>query len=471
MHQQYPIGCIGLGVMGENLILNMADHGYKVAVYNRTVHKVSEFIERHPAYHDRLGAALSLAEFTALLAPPRAILLMVKAGAPVDAVISELLPHLTPGDIIIDGGNSHFQDTRRRSRELASQGLHYVGLGISGGEEGARTGPSLMPGGSAPAYEHLQPLLTAIAAQVNGQPCCHYIGADGAGHYVKMVHNGIEYGDMQLISEAYDILQQLLVLDATALQRIFASWNEGELNSYLIEVTAQVLGMPDELTGRPLVDVILDVAGQKGTGSWTSMSALELGVPVPTISSAVFARSLSTLHAERQQAAALYPPMSSPGTPADQALITAVHDALYAAKICSYAQGFALLRAAAAVYDWDLKPASIALLWRGGCIIRAKFLDRISDAFHEQPDLPNLLLHPYFQNILQQSEPAWRQIVSTAKQHGLPIPAFSSALDYFDSYRAARLPANLIQAQRDCFGAHTYQRLDRPGTFHTTWKK
>lgn len=470
MPKTYDIGLIGLAVMGQNLVLNMLEKGFSVAVYNRTVSKTEEFVAGQ-SLAASLAGSRSIKEFVELLTKPRKIMLMVKAGQPVDAMINELLPYLTPGDIVIDGGNSFFTDTQRRSQHLAERGIHFIGMGVSGGEEGALHGPSLMPGGERSAYEAIAPIYTRIAAQVAGGPCCTYVGPDGAGHYVKMVHNGIEYGDMQLISEAYYILKKALNLSADELHEVFAGWNLGVLNSYLIEITGDIFLQQDEYTGKPLVEMIQDKAGQKGTGKWTSQSALDLGVPVPTITEAVFARCMSAYKDERVAAAALLAGPEHPYQGDRQQLITAIHDALYASKICSYAQGFALLKAAGETYGWQLNSGDIALLWRGGCIIRAQFLDRIKEAFTAIPDLANLLVAPYFRDELSRLQKNWRLVVATCKELGIPVPAFSASLDYYDSYRQAALPANLLQAQRDYFGAHTYERLDRPGTFHTQWQK
>lgn len=470
MSQSYDIGLIGLAVMGENLVLNMAGKGFKVAVYNRTVSKVDLFLAGR-ANGMSIGGAHSITELVAMLKKPRKIILMVKAGQPVDDMIKELLPYLDKGDIIIDGGNSFFADTCRRAEELAAKSIRFIGMGVSGGEEGALKGPSLMPGGDQGAYNELAPILTKIAAQVSDGPCCAYVGSDGAGHYVKMVHNGIEYGDMQLISEAYYIMKEILGLSAREMHEVFSTWNHGELDSYLIEITSDIFLKNDEETGKPLVEVVLDKAGQKGTGKWTSQSALDLGVPTPTITEAVFARCMSAYKAERIAASkALHGPNKTfVGDKAD--FITAIHDALYASKICSYAQGFALLKAASEQYNWNLNYGDIALLWRGGCIIRARFLGRIQEAFKRDSRLPNLLLDPFFSSIMSKAQDNWRLVVKTCKEFGIPTPAFSASLDYYDSYRIAVLPANLIQAQRDYFGAHTYERVDKEGTFHTEWIK
>lgn len=470
MRQSCDIGLIGLAVMGENLVLNMAGKGFQVAVYNRTVSKVDRFIQEK-AQGKSVTGARSVGELTDLLKKPRKVMLMVKAGKPVDDMIEELLPHLERGDIIIDGGNSYFEDTRRRSSELEQKGIRFVGMGVSGGEEGALKGPSLMPGGEAGAYEQLAPIFTAVAAQVSDGPCCAYIGPDGAGHYVKMVHNGIEYGDMQLISEAYYIMKEALGISAEEMHDVFRAWNKSELDSYLIEITADIFLKKDDETGQPLVEVILDKAGQKGTGKWTSQSALDLGVPTPTITEAVFARCMSAYKTERAAAAAILagPDKQYDGDKAK--FIDAIQDALYASKICSYAQGFALLKAASGEYQWDLNYGNIALLWRGGCIIRARFLERIKEAFQRNNQLPNLLIDPFFCGVMAKAQDNWRLVVKTCKELGIPTPAFSASLDYYDSYRRAVLPANLIQAQRDYFGAHTYERTDREGIFHTEWIK
>lgn len=465
---KYDIGLAGLAVMGENLALNMESRGFRVAVYNRTTVKVDEFIKKSGS-GKAFGGARSWAELSAMLKSPRVIMLMVKAGKPVDDMIEEALPHLVPGDILIDGGNSFFEDTRRRTENLAKMGIRYIGMGVSGGEEGALKGPSLMPGGDREAYETVAPIFTAIAAQVADGPCCSYVGPDGAGHYVKMVHNGIEYGDMQLISEAYSLLSEVAGLSAKQLHDVFAKWNQGDLDSYLIEITRDIFATVDPETGRPLVELIVDKAEQKGTGKWTSQSALDLGVPTPTITEAVFARCMSAYKAERVSASQVISGPTCNFTGDKEAFISAIHDALYASKICSYAQGFALLRAASQAYEWDLNFGDIALLWRGGCIIRARFLERIKDAYRKDQDLANLMLDPFFSSVLERTQANWRLVVATAKQLGVPTPAFSSSLDYFDSYRRATLPANLLQAQRDYFGAHTYERVDKPGKFHTDW--
>jgi 6-phosphogluconate dehydrogenase len=464
------IGLIGLAVMGENLVLNMAGKGFQVAVFNRTAAVVDKFIAGAAAGLPVQGYA-SLAELVAALERPRRVMLMVKAGKPVDDVIEQVLPFLGAGDIVIDGGNSFFQDTRRRYEALRAKGIRFVGMGVSGGEEGALRGPSLMPGGDLASYTEIAPLFTRIAAQVADGPCCSFVGTDGAGHYVKMVHNGIEYSDMQLIAEAYHILRQAGGLNAAELHGVFARWNEGPLDSYLIEITRDIMAVADPESGRPLVEMILDKAGQKGTGKWTSQNALDLGVPTPAITEAVFARCMSAVKDERVKAATvLKGPQGQWGGDREQ-LVQAVHDALYASKICSYAQGFALLAAAGKEYGWDLKFGDIALLWRGGCIIRARFLDKIRDAFVHEPTLANLMLDPFFTDVLASAQESWRFVLKLCRDLGIPAPAFNASLDYYDAYRQAVLPANLIQAQRDYFGAHTYERIDRPGSFHTEWTK
>lgn len=472
MAAEATFGVTGLAVMGANLARNIAHRGITVAVHNRTSGKTDEFMSEF-GREGSFVAAHDIADFVAAIKPPRAILMMVKAGQPVDAVIAELLPHLERGDILIDGGNSYFADTRRRTKDVEAQGFRYIGTGVSGGEEGALLGPSIMPGGTEEAYRLIEPVLTQIAAQVDGQPCCTYIGADGAGHYVKMVHNGIEYADMQLIAEAYDLLKQMLNLDAGAIGDIFSRWNEGELDSYLIQITAEVLHKRDDQTGRPLVDLILDEAEQKGTGRWTSQSALELGVPLTAITEAVFARALSARKAEREDASRILtgPAKSFGGDDKNLRLIDDIRDALYASKIVAYAQGFEQMAAAAAEYDWQLHLGTIATIWRGGCIIRARFLDRIKEAYDADPRLKNLLLAPYFSTAVIGAQGAWRRVVMQAVDAGIPVPAFSSALAYYDGYRRERGPANLIQGLRDYFGAHTYRRTDAFGAFHTRWSQ
>ena len=464
------IGLIGLAVMGENLVLNMERNGFGVAVFNRTLEKVTRFVEGRAKGKNIVGT-YSVKEFVDALERPRKIMVMVKAGPAVDAFIDMLLPHLDKGDILIDGGNTFFPDTIRRAKSVAEQGFRYIGTGVSGGEEGALMGPSIMPGGHRQAYEALAPIFTKISAHVNGDPCCTYIGADGAGHYVKMVHNGIEYGDMQLICEAYYLMAHTLGMSTAQMQKVFAEWNRGDLNSYLIEITADILSRKDPDTGKPIVDVVLDTAGQKGTGKWTSQSALDLGVPAPTIAEAVFARCISAIKEERVAASKQLSGPSAKYKGDRDAFVTAVRDALYASKICSYAQGFQLMAAAAKEHDWQLNFGEISMIWRGGCIIRAHFLNRIKEAFDRDASLANLLLDPFFKDIVESNQDNWRKVVTTAAQLGVPAPAFSSALAYYDSYRADRLPANLLQAQRDYFGAHTYERVDKPRGefFHTEW--
>jgi 6-phosphogluconate dehydrogenase len=471
MSANCDIGLIGLAVMGENLVLNMESKGFTVAVYNRTT-AVTEKFAQGRAKGKNIVAAHTLEDFVKSLKRPRKAQIMVKAGAPVDAVIEQLIPLLEEGDIIIDGGNSLWTDTQRREKALAQKGIRYFGVGVSGGEEGALKGPSIMPGGSKEGWEFLAPIYTKISAFVDGESCCRYMGADGAGHYVKMVHNGIEYGDMQLICEAYAILHDVLGLGADELATIFGEWNRSELNSYLIEITATIFGKKDAETGKPLVDLIVDRAGQKGTGKWTVGHAVEMGVPLSTISAAVEARILSSLKEERVSASQqLKGPERVPFPAENEALIEAVRDALYASKIVSYAQGFVQLGAAAKQYGWELNFGDIATIWRGGCIIRAHFLNRIKQAYELNPGLKNLLLDPYFRDIIENSQQNWRLAIGTAVANGIAVPAFSASLAYFDSYRSARLPANLLQAQRDFFGAHTYERVDKPvgEFFHTEW--
>ncbi len=462
------IGLVGLAVMGQNLVLNMEDHGYRVAVFNRTVSKVDDFIGANPGKN--LFGAKSMAELCASLKRPRKVMLMVKAGPPVDDFIELVLPHLEKGDIIIDGGNSHFPDTIRRTKDLEAKGILFLGTGVSGGEEGARFGPSIMPGGSPDAWPHLKEIFQAIAAKVGPEnsPCCDWVGNDGAGHYVKMVHNGIEYGDMQLICEAYFLMKESLGMSAEEMHHVFAKWNEGELDSYLIEITRDILARKDD-DGEPLVEKILDTAGQKGTGRWTSQSALDLGIPAPTIVEAVLARAISAQKEDRVAASKVLGGPSAAFDGDRERLLAAIHDALYCSKICSYAQGLALIGAAAEENGWEIDFGSVALMWRGGCIIRARFLERIRDAYAKNPQLKNLLLDPFFKDVIDRGQEHWREVVSQAVRLGIPTPAFSSALAYYDSYRRATLPANLLQAQRDYFGAHTYQRVDREGTFHTEW--
>jgi 6-phosphogluconate dehydrogenase len=462
------IGVTGLAVMGANLARNIARRGTPVAVHNRTTARTREFME---AYGDEgaFTAAESVEDFVAALERPRRIIVMVKAGAPVDGVIEELTPLLDEGDIIIDAGNSHFPDTKRRTEASAERGLRFMGVGVSGGEEGALLGPSIMPGGDPAAYAEVEEIFTGIAAVVDGTPCCVHVGPDGAGHYVKMVHNGIEYADIQLIAEAYDLLTHVAGLDAPAIAKIFEEWNSGDLESFLIEITAKVLAKTDERTGGPLVDVILDQAEQKGTGRWTAIDALDLGVPLTGITEAVFARTLSSLSGERKAASGtLAGPV--PGAGEDRTdLVDDIRQALYASKVVAYAQGFAQMRAASKANDWDLDLGAMATIWRGGCIIRAQFLNRIRDAYAEHGDIENLLMVPYFTEAVANAQDAWRRVVVTATQQGVAIPAFASSLSYYDAYRRERGPANLIQGLRDFFGAHTYRRTDAEGSFHTRW--
>ncbi len=464
-------GVIGLAVMGENLALNVESRGFPIAVYNRTSAKTETFMAERAKGKD-VKAAYSLEEFVQVLERPRKILVMVKAGKPVDAVIDQLKPLLDEGDMIIDGGNSLYEDTERRTIELESTGLGFVGMGVSGGEEGALHGPSLMPGGTEAAYKELEPILTKIAAQVDDGPCVTYIGPRGAGHYVKMVHNGIEYGDMQLIAEAYDLLKNGLGLDCQQLHEVFAEWNTtDELNSFLIEITADIFKYIDVQTNLPLVDLILDSAGQKGTGRWTIVSSLELGVPIPTIYAAVNARVMSSYKDERVAAAKILTGPTGKYEGDQQDFINKVRDALYCSKMCSYAQGMALLSKASAEYNYNLNLSECARIWKGGCIIRAGFLGKIQSAFIDNPKLPNLLLAPEFKQTILDRQEAWREVLAAANRLGIPVPAFSASLDYFDSYRRDRLPQNLTQAQRDYFGAHTYERIDKPRGefFHTEW--
>ncbi len=471
--QKYDIGLIGLAVMGENLVLNMANHGFSVAVYNRTVSKVDDFITKRVTGQDILGCK-SIPELVASLKPPRKVMLMVKAGSAVDDFIELLLPHLEKGDIIIDGGNSHFPDSIRRTRYLEEKGFLFIGTGVSGGEEGALKGPSIMPGGSFAAWPHVKPIFQGIAAKVpDGSPCCEWVGNDGAGHFVKMVHNGIEYGDMQMICEAYWIMEKALGLTTDEMHQVFTEWNQGELDSYLIEITRDILGKKDPATGKPMVHVILDTAGQKGTGKWTSTAALDLGIPAPTVAEAVFSRFMSAIKDERIYASKLLRGPKSTFKGDKKKFVEMIRKALYASKICSYAQGYQIMRAAAQEHKWDLKFGEIALMWRNGCIIRAQFLGRIKEAFDRDPALPNLLLDPYFKKVIHGNQGAWRKVVSKAVELGLPVSAFSSALAYYDGYRSSELPANLLQAQRDYFGAHTYERVDSPRGefFHTEWLK
>jgi 6-phosphogluconate dehydrogenase len=471
MKEKADIGLIGLAVMGENLILNMESKGFTVACFNRTVAKVDRFMADRGKGKNFIGCH-SIEELAANLESPRKIMLLVKAGQPVDDFIEQILPHVEKGDIIIDGGNSHYPDTIRRYNYLKSKGILFIGTGVSGGEEGALLGPSIMPGGHPQAWPHVKDIFQSITAKApDGSPCCEWIGKDGAGHFVKMVHNGIEYGDMQLICEAYHIMSQGLGMSAGEIHEVFASWNDGVLNSYLIEITRDILAKADDETGQPMVDVILDTAGQKGTGKWTSEAGLDLGVGIPQIAEAVFARCLSAVKEERVAASTKLrgPRVSFRGD--REKFIAQLHDAVFASKICSYAQGFQLLRAAAEEHGWKLNYGEIALMWRGGCIIRAQFLDDIMLAFKRKRKLANLLLAPYFRKIVRQAQSPWRKVIMTAVKLGIPVPAMSSALNYYDAYRCERLPANLLQAQRDYFGAHTYERVDkeRGEFFHTNW--
>lgn len=464
------IGMIGLAVMGENLVLNIAEHGYRAAVWNRTASKTDAFLEGR-AVGKKINGFHELADFCANLKRPRKVMMLVKAGDAVDQMIESLLPHLEPGDIIIDGGNSHYTDTIRRCDTLSAQGFHFVGCGVSGGEEGALKGPSLMPGGDEAAWPALQPIFEAIAAKADdGTPCCAWMGAGGAGHFVKMVHNGIEYGDMQLISEAYCVLKRLTGQSNTQLAATFRTWNEGKLDSYLMQITAEIFLQKDPETGRDLIDVILDTAGQKGTGKWTVETALNQSMATPTITAAVYARMISAQRDTRLEAAKVYP--AEPYPPIDITMGRHAEKALYASKICSYAQGFRLIRDASDANNWNIDCAAVASIWRGGCIIRARFLDRIADAFRNNPTLQNLLLDPYFAQEITEAIPGWRQLTAAALLAGLPVSATASALGYFDAFRSASLPANLIQAQRDFFGAHTYERIDKPRGefFHTDWQ-
>lgn len=464
-------GVIGLGVMGQNLALNIEDHGRKVAVWNLEPDWVDRFVTQNA--DRKIVGTKSLQDFAKALEPPRRILMMIKAGDPVDQMLQKLAPVLSPGDIVIDGGNSFFKDTQRREAEWRAKGLNFFGMGVSGGEEGARFGPSLMPGGARDAYEHMRPILESIAAKSDSGPCVTYIGPDGAGHFVKMVHNGIEYGDMQLIAEAYDLLRRGMGLGAKELSDIFASWNSGLLESYLIDITAQVLSVTDPDTGKPLVDMVLDKAGQKGTGKWTAQIALDLAIPIPTIAAAIDARVLSSMKEERVRAARQYGHSGvKPYSGDKQKFISAVKNALYAAKVCSYAQGMSLIRAGSDEYKWNIDLRETARIWKAGCIIRARLLNSIMEAYERRPDLTNLLLDGEFQKEVTAGESDWRHVIATASSMGVPIPAMSASLAYFDSYTSAQLPQNLTQAQRDYFGAHTYQRADRPdaGFVHTDWQ-
>lgn len=490
MKQKSDIGLIGLAVMGQNLALNIADHGFQISVYNRTTSKTDLFVQENPHTPGGVVGTKTLEEFITSLSSPRKIVILVQAGKPTDAVIDGLTPLLAQGDIIIDGGNALWTDTIRREKDLSAKGFRFIGSGVSGGEEGARFGPSLMPGGDESSWKELEPIWKAIAAKVDaetgqpldgaapgkpiqgGVPCTAYVGPNGAGHYVKMVHNGIEYGDMQLICEAYTILRYGIGLSVDEIQQTFVEWNLGELDSFLIEITSKILAFKDETTGQPMVDVIMDRAGQKGTGKWTITSALDMGIPASTMSEAVFARCISAIKEERVEASKLLSgPEGYQFVGEKKKLIDAVRDSLYSSKICSYAQGYALMRSASEEQKWNLKFGEIAMIWRGGCIIRARFLQRIKDAFEKDPGLRNLLLDPYFKEVVLKTQSNWRLIVSQAALAGIPIPAFSASLAYFDSYRSARLPANLLQAQRDYFGSHTYERVDQPRGkfFHLDW--
>ena len=468
MEKLADFGLIGLAVMGENLVLNMENNGYTVAVYNRTVEKVDKFINGRGKGKNFIGTH-SIEELVKSVRRPRKVMLLVKAGKPVDDFIEKIMPYLDEGDIIIDGGNSHFPDTIRRTKYVEEKGFRYIGTGVSGGEEGALRGPSIMPGGSVDAWPEVKPVFQDIAAKVDGIPCCDWVGANGAGHFVKMVHNGIEYGDMQLISESYFIMKNLLGMTADEMHKVFAEWNEGELDSYLIEITRDILAFKEN--GEPLIEKILDTAGQKGTGKWTGIAALDIGVPLTLIGESVFARILSSQKEERVEAAKILkgPKVEFRGT-RDQ-FITQIKDALYASKIISYAQGYALMKEAAKEYNWDLNYGGIAQMWRGGCIIRSAFLGKITEAYDKNATLQNLMLDPFFSEKLHQAQEGWRRVVATATLNGIPVPAFSSALAYFDGYRTERLPANMLQAQRDYFGAHTYERVDKPRGefFHSNW--
>lgn len=466
--EKSQIGVVGVGVMGRSLALNFESRGYTVSMYDLSDEKVNEILEHNKG--KKLFGTTDIKEFVGSLESPRKILLMVNAGVITDKAIESLVPHLDKGDILIDGGNTFYKDTIRRNEELAQKGLLFIGAGVSGGEEGALKGPAIMPSGQKEAYEAVGPMLTAISAKVNGDPCCTYIGPNGAGHYVKMVHNGIEYGDMQLICESYHLLKELVGLSTDELHEVFSEWNKGELDSYLIEITADIFTKKDPETGKPLVDVILDTAGQKGTGKWTSQSALDYGVPLSIITESVFSRFLSAMKEERVKASKV---LKGPGKKEfagdKKEFIELVRKTLYLSKICSYAQGFAQLKVASEEYKWDLKPGEIAMIFRGGCIIRAAFLQNIKDAYDRNSNLDNLLMDSYFQSIVHDYQDAAREVVATSIKAGIPVPGLASALAYYDSYRTEVLPANLLQAQRDYFGAHTYQRVDREGTFHTEW--
>ena len=468
--KKQEIGVIGLAVMGKNLALNIADHGFSVSVYNRSEEKTKKLLEE--TEFDNVVGAYTIKEFVESLEQPRKIILMVKAGQAVDDTIDLLLPHLSEGDIVMDGGNSFYKDTIRRSKSLEGQGIHYLGIGISGGEEGARNGPSIMPGGAKEAYHLVEEILTTISAQVSKEPCCTYIGSDGAGHFVKMVHNGIEYADMQLISEAYFIMKKVLHMTPEDLHAVFSDWNKGELNSYLIEITADIFAKKDDETDNFLVDMILDKAGNKGTGKWTSQVALDIGSPIPSITEAVYSRYLSSMKDQRIEAAGKLAGANTNDIQVEdkEAFIEAIRKALYASKICAYAQGFDLMLTASREYKWNLDLGEIAKIFRGGCIIRAQFLNKIYDAYNRDKNLSNILLDDYFSSIVDTYQSAWREVIALAVRVGVPIPGFTSALSYYDGYRSSLLPANLIQAQRDYFGAHTYERVDVEGVFHTNWQ-
>ena len=490
MSGNYDIGLMGLAVMGQNLVLNMVDHGFNVAVFNRTTSKVDEFLNQAECKSkgEKLIGTHSLQELVRTLKRPRKVMIMIQSKdavpapevalypnvAAIDAVIEELLPLLEPGDVIIDGGNTHFRDTERRTKFIESKGLLYIGTGVSGGEEGARKGPSIMPGGTEKAWELVKPIFQAISAKVGKNkdiPCCEWVGVRGAGHYVKMIHNGIEYGDMQLICEAYWMLKNALGYSNEQIHETFAEWNKGELDSYLIDITKDIFTVKDKETGQDLVDLILDTAGAKGTGKWMSQLALDLGVPSSLVTEAVYARCMSAMKDARVRASNVLKGLESNTSTMSAEFVEQIRQALYASKICSYAQGYVQMQAAAKEYSWNLKFGEIAMLWRGGCIIRAVFLERIKEAFDAESNLENLLLNPYFKNVVESAQGAWRNVVKTAIDFGIPVPAFSTALSYYDSYRSAVLPANLLQAQRDYFGAHTYHRIDKPGEgpFHTDW--
>lgn len=470
MNKLSDIGLIGLAVMGENLVLNMESKGFRVSVYNRTTQKVDDFITGR-AKGKNITGTHSIEEFVSSLERPRKIMLMIKAGSAIDDMINTLIPYLAQGDILIDGGNTHFPDTNRRTAYVESKGLLFIGTGVSGGEEGALKGPSIMPGGSKAAWPVVKPIFQAIAAKVeDGSPCCDWVGENGAGHFVKMVHNGIEYGDMQLITEAFQVMRDLLNLSADEMHLVFKEWNEGELNSYLIEITRDILAYKDA-DGQPLVDKILDTAGQKGTGKWTGIAALDLGIPLTLIGEAVFSRCLSAVKDERVKASKILNGPKSGFKGSKKSFINDIKEALYASKIVSYAQGYALMKAAGEEYGWKLNYGGIALMWRGGCIIRSSFLGKIKEAYDNNPSVTNLLLDPFFKEKVEKAQNGWRNVVSTAVLNGIPVPALSSALGYFDGYRCEKLPANLLQAQRDYFGAHTYERIDKPRGefFHTNW--